>query len=117
MRIRLSDLPPPRQCGRILSGKGGDFLRLKDYSRFDDPEEEFMLDYPFAWSLLQYVESIRGENRWFLKNCTEFDSGRCSVEFCSYAVHEYEKFQLIVRATPTASGWDFSVVSQNTELS
>lgn len=76
-----------------------------------------MLDYPFAWDLLQYVKSISGENRWFLKNCFEANSGLCSVEFCSYDGPEYENFRLIVMATPTASGWDFSVVSQNTELS
>lgn len=92
-------------------------MRLRDYSYFDDPEEAFMLDYPFAWDLLQYVENIKRENQWFLKKCVELNSGRFSVEFCSYAVPGYENFQLIVSVTPTASGWDFSVISQNIELS
>lgn len=91
-------------------------MRFRDYSWLDDPEESFMLDYPFAWDLLQYVERIRGENRWFLKKCIELNSGRYSVEFGSYAVPGYENFRLIISTTPTASGWDFSVVNQNTEL-
>lgn len=92
-------------------------MRVKNYSPFDDPEEVFMLDYPFAWDLLQYVERIRGENRWFLKKCVELNSGRYSVDFASYAVPGYENFRLSVRVTPTASGWDFSIISQNTGLS
>ena len=92
-------------------------MRLKDYSCFDDPEEAFMLDYPFAWDLLQYVDSIRGENRWFLKNCVELNSGRYSIGFTSYAVPGYENFRLTVSVTQTASGRDFSVSYQNTELS
>ncbi len=92
-------------------------MRLKDYSCSDDPEEAFMLDYPFAWDLLRYVESIRGENEWFLKSCAELNSGRYSVDFTSYSVPGYENFRLVVSVTPTASGWDFSVVSQNTKQS
>lgn len=76
-----------------------------------------MLDYPFAWELLRYVENISGENQWFLKTCADLNSGRFSVGFSSYAVPGYENFRLTVSVTPTASGWDFSVVSQNTEIS
>lgn len=96
---------------------GGDFVRFKDYSELDAPEEAFMFDYPFAWDLLQYVEHIRGENRWFLKKCIELTSGRYSVDFVSYEVPEYKNFRLTVGVSPTAAGWDFSISYQNTELS
>lgn len=76
-----------------------------------------MLDYPFAWDLLQYVENISGEDQWFLKNCVELNSGRYSVDFTSYVVPGYENFRLTVSVAPTASGWDFSVSYQNTERS
>jgi len=96
---------------------GGECLRVKNYSCFDNPEEAFMLDYPFAWELLQYVERIRGENRWFIKKCVELSAGRYSVDFVSYEVPGYENFLLTVSVTPTASGWDFSVSYQNTKQS
>lgn len=92
-------------------------MKLVDYTRFDNPEEQFMLDYPFAWDLLRYVESIRGEDQLFLKSCAEFNSGLCSVDFVSYNVPGYENFRLVVSVTPTASNWEFSVSYQNTTLS
>lgn len=94
-------------------------MKIKRYSDKNgfDAESKFLEDYRFAYSLLKYVESISGENRWFVDECFENDSGEYWVIFKSYMTPEYKNFLLSIRVTRSGSGWEFYVHKQVTELS
>lgn len=92
-------------------------MEIKKYSHLNALEAEmnFIEDYPFASSLLEFVKSVSGQNRWFLDECIENGANEYWVTFKSYADPEHQNFLLSIYVAYTDSGWNFSVHKQITE--
>ncbi len=77
---------------------------------------DFVEQYPFAYKLLKYVESISNGNQWFIKECFENDQNEYFAIFYSYIDPEYKNFVLSIKAVKVNGEWNFSIQKEVTEL-
>lgn len=84
-------------------------MRDEDY-RDADGYRRFMNEWDFSFDLMEYVERVYGESRWWIRTCREIAPGRYVAQFSPYYGYGREDKSLyirIVRNDNTEIGWDF----------
>ena len=86
------------------------------YKHFTN-EEDFLEYFAEYYSkLIEFVESVSGNNRWWFEEAYLQDNSTYSILFTSYKTPEYRNFLLSTQAEKINDNYKFSIVKQITDL-
>jgi len=79
-------------------------------------EDDFKDSFSHYHKLIEFVESISGNNRWWFKEAYVNKDDEYNIIFTSYKTPEYRNFLLSIYAKKVEENYVFSITKQITDL-